>query len=159
MPLVKVSSIALPGEGFTYVSSQKIKRGSLVTIEFGKKHLRGIVLKSVKRPSFFTKKVLKVLVPQLLTSQQIKLAQVISLYNLTPLGTCLKLFIPPLTKTTLERINFPSIETVSSVKLTIEQKEAVKKITSLRKKKIFLTFRSRFFRKNRSTDKRRSKKR
>lgn len=76
---------------------EKVDRGHLVTVPFGRQTVQGVVLKVVSDPTVpETKAVLSLLDPEpVLTSAQMKLAEYLSEQSLTSLATCLGLMLPP----------------------------------------------------------------
>lgn len=140
LPLKTILNVApitrLPLSGsqsFSYLHNQKLSPGTLVSIPLFKRNVEGIV--TGNRPDFERlgniklKKINSVLEENFLDEKQLKLAQFISDYYLSSLGTVLKSFIP-------KRVRFrnPKPETKNlkpkNIKLTKEQDNAVKKIVT-----------------------------
>jgi len=88
---------------FSYLSGTDIPRGSLVSIPFGPRTIRGIVLscaavRSPDMPSGRFKHVKSVLRDSFLTDEQISLAESVSRECLTPFGRTLKHFLPDIVR-------------------------------------------------------------
>ncbi len=131
-PLVK---IPLSREQFFYYShNQKIPRGSLIKIPFGKRKLQGIVIACQKDfPRFGNielKKIDRILEKSFLTERQLNLARFISDYYITPLGIVLKSFVPQLTTPKQKKRNSlkHSSPNQKNIHLTTEQKNVIRHI-------------------------------
>ncbi len=86
---------------FSYASSIPIKKGSLVSISFGRQTLEGVVFDCQKLPGkrlHWMKLVSRVIREEFLTETQCTLAQEISEEYFTPLGRVLKHFLPKVAK-------------------------------------------------------------
>lgn len=87
---------------YSYLWDAEIPRGSLVSISFFKRNIEGIVINN--RSDFHRlgniklKPINKILEENFLTENQLKLAELISKYYLSPIGTVLKFFVPKRTK-------------------------------------------------------------
>lgn len=79
---------------FTYASDTALPIGALVAIEVGKKSLIGVILRSVKKPSYDTKLISTVIEDRPLPEQLVKLAQWLSAYYATHLATVLQTILP-----------------------------------------------------------------
>jgi primosomal protein N' (replication factor Y) len=116
---------------FSYLHNQKLTPGTLVSVPFLKKEIKGITLKNHSEFHRFKniklKKISAVLEENFLDKNQLELAQFISNYYFSPLGIILKAFIPKRVKT---RNPKPEIQNLKSKKinLTKDQNNAVKKI-------------------------------
>jgi len=99
-PLTKIKNIDV----LEYFSSKKTPIGSLVLIQLGKRKEKAIVLSikdlkekkvEIKNSQFKLKPILKIISKKpVLNKQQIELGKWISEYYLSPLGSCLKMFLP-----------------------------------------------------------------
>lgn len=135
VPLVKIALKTKPF--FTYHSVLMNLKNSLVEIPFGNKKVKGAVLKEIKKPLFPTKEILKIVEEKFFTNNQIKLAEKISDYYLTNLGTVLKFFVFKRTKK-ISSINLNQNKKTADVQLTLEQSAAYKKISLSRERKFLL---------------------
>jgi primosomal protein N' (replication factor Y) len=79
---------------FTYASSELLKVGHIVTIEVGKKVLVGLIMSSVKEPSYKTKEIIAVIETIPLPEPLLKLALWLADYYTTPLATVLQTVLP-----------------------------------------------------------------
>lgn len=125
-------------QSFSYLHETKLPVGTLVSVPLFRRKVEGIVIGV--RDDFHRlgnielKSVEKVLEENFLTEKQIELAKFISEYYISPLGIVLKNFVPKRVKArSLKLVNSNLNETNNtkeSIKLTAEQKNAVKKITN-----------------------------
>lgn len=117
-PLVILSLSRSPY--FTYTSTVPIKKGSLVSLSFGKQTVEGIVFECHalpgRKPSWM-KEVSFVIQEAFLTETQRLLAEKVSTRYFSPLGKTLRHFVP----------NIPSSKKIKEVTLLVEKTE--KKIT------------------------------
>jgi len=121
------------GQSFSYLHSEKLTPGTLVSIPLFRRKVQGVV--AGNRPDFERlgnielKKVDEVVEENFLDKKQIELAQFISDYYFSPLGIVLKSFVPKLVKQ--RKIKLPTPEEISrpNITLTKEQQSAVSKIT------------------------------
>ncbi|HET6746491.1 MAG TPA: primosomal protein N' [Candidatus Saccharimonadales bacterium] len=79
---------------FTYASDTTLSIGALVEIPIGKKLLVGIVVREVKKPSFVTKPVSKIIEDTPLPKPLVSTALWISNYYATPLALVLQALLP-----------------------------------------------------------------
>jgi primosomal protein N' (replication factor Y) len=86
--------IRLGSSTFTYASSEPLFVGQIVTIEVGKKVLVGLVMSSVKEPSYKTKEITAVIEETPIPEPLVKLALWLSEYYTTPLATVLQTVLP-----------------------------------------------------------------
>jgi primosomal protein N' (replication factor Y) len=131
-------------QSFSYLSDEKLPAGTLVNVPLFRRKVEGIVLGSkddFKRVGGIElKKVEKVIEKKLLTEEQIKLAQFISDYYISPLGIVLKSFVPKRTKSRKHQVENIKYEK-KEIKLTLEQKKAVDAISNFKLKiKNFLLY-------------------
>ncbi len=142
VPLVKIPF--LRNQSFFYSHSKNLKEGTLVKISFGKRNLKGIVLKSQKdfprRGNLHIKQIKEVEEENFLSTEQIKLAKKVAEYYLVSLGLILKTIVPSRTK---ERKNLSQkIKTLSPNKLLLNnsQLKTAKKILNSKNQLPFLLF-------------------
>lgn len=81
-------------ETFTYASISPLNLGQLVSIEVGKKHFVGVVLKEVKKPTYETKPIVSVIEETPLPLPLLELAKWLSSYYATHLATTLQTILP-----------------------------------------------------------------
>lgn len=119
---------------FTYQSDLTLKKGSIVTIQVGKKQSIGIVIDKTKKPSFKTKPILSLVIPSPLPPQLVDLALWMSDYYATPISTVWQTILPR----GVEKKRRPRDATPSSVTrknmsfiLTTDQKKALQQIRDL----------------------------
>lgn len=144
VPLTQIPLIH--NQSFLYLANEDLPVGTLVYISLFHRDVEGIVWSSKKDfkrlGSIKLKKIKKVLEKRFLDEKQLKLAQFISNYYLSPLGIILKGFIPKRVKA--HKIKKMSESNISEqVKLTLEQKRLVKQITHSKlkiKNRSFLLF-------------------
>jgi len=144
VPLTQIPLIH--NQSFLYLANEDLPVGTLVYISLFHRDVEGIVWSSKKDfkrlGSIKLKKIKKVLEKRFLDEKQLKLAQFISNYYLSPLGIMLKGFIPKRVKA--HKIKKMSESNISEqVKLTLEQKRLVKQITHSKlkiKNRSFLLF-------------------
>jgi primosomal protein N' (replication factor Y) len=79
---------------FTYVSTDILKIGQIVTIEVGKKTMIGVITKQVEQPSYDTKPIVGVIEERPLPPQLITLAEWLSSYYATHLALVLQSILP-----------------------------------------------------------------
>lgn len=82
---------------FSYTSATPIKKGSLVSISFGKQVVEGVIFECRALPGAkpqWMKSVTRVIREEFLTEEQCSLAQAVSDEYFTPLGKTLKHFLP-----------------------------------------------------------------
>lgn len=119
---------------FSYLSSQELKPGTLVTIPLFRREVPGIVLSSKPEFEHFggyeLKNVYRVVQENYLTAEQLKLANQISEYYLTSLGVVFKHFMPMRAQA---RNSSHQSSVIShhnpTIKLTLEQQLAVDEIS------------------------------
>lgn len=120
-------------QNFSYLHSEKIPLGTLVSIPLFHRDVQGIVINN--RDDFFRfgniklRKVNKTLDASLLTENQLKLAEFISDYYICPLGIVLKFFVAKKTRSRIIERETLNVER-KNIKLTNEQKKIIKKIIS-----------------------------
>ncbi len=138
--VVPLTRISLSGNKFfSYLSSEKINIGTLVSVPFFKMNLEGIVVGS--RSDFFRsgnvklKKIEKIIEKNFLNNKQLALANFISDYYFSSLGTVLRLFVPK--KISLKsKIKNQKSAFKKKITLTEEQQLAVNKIAKNYKSQI-----------------------
>lgn len=136
--IIPITRIAIDHEPFfTYKSKEKIAFGSLILISFGRKKIKGIVLKEQKKPTFKTKEILAIKTPCLIDKKQLILAQKISGHYFTSLGTVLKFFLFNITKK-ISPIPVNEITRKPQVKLTNPQEKVLQKVLQNSTKKNLL---------------------
>lgn len=86
--------VRLGSSTFTYASSEVLQPGQIVTIEVGKKSLVGLVMASVKKPSYDTKDIAAVIESTPLPEPLVKLALWLADYYTTPPATVLQTVLP-----------------------------------------------------------------
>lgn len=86
--------IRLGSSTFTYTSSEPLLVGQIVTIEVGKKILVGLIMSSVKEPSYKTKEITAVIEKTPIPEPLVKLALWLAEYYTTPLATVLQTVLP-----------------------------------------------------------------
>lgn len=125
---------------YSYLWDTEIPRGTLVSIPFFRQNIEGIVINN--RSDFHRfgnirlKKINKIIEESFLTDNQLQLAEFISQYYLSPVGTVLKFFAPKRTKARKSNNEPKTINhRVRKIKLTNEQQNAVKQITGTRQSK------------------------
>jgi primosomal protein N' (replication factor Y) len=79
---------------FTYSYNEKLDIGQIVQIEVGKKLMNGIVIGEVKKPTYDTKNINKVIIDKPLPKQLVDLTLWISSYYSTPLATVIQSILP-----------------------------------------------------------------
>ena len=122
------------GQSFSYLHSEKLTPGTLVSIPLFRRKVQGVV--TGNRPDFERlgnielKKVDEVIEENFLNKKQIELAKFISEYYFSPLGIVLKSFVPKRVKAR-KKYNVSGIKYNVSPKITLteEQKKCVDKIT------------------------------
>ncbi|MFA6047703.1 MAG: primosomal protein N' [Parcubacteria group bacterium] len=96
-------------QSFSYLHAEKLSAGTLVSIPLFRRKVEGIVLGSrddfKRHGGIELKKVEKVIEENFLTEAQIKLAQFISEYYISPLGIVLKSFVPKRAKARINKKN------------------------------------------------------
>ncbi len=93
--LVAPTSVVRANEpAFTYHSEVELSIGSIVTVSVGKKTLLGVVVKSVKKPTFTTKPIEHILAEKPLPTPLISLAEWMSQYYATHLAIVLQTLLP-----------------------------------------------------------------
>ncbi len=127
-------------QSFTYHSDESICLGSLIEITIAKKHRRGVVIEQTRKPQFPTKGILKTIHEDLFTDNQLALANKVSNYYLTPLGTVLKFFVPKISKLKKQEQKVKYGSGAKAPRLTQPQKRALDKITSVGTGKSVLLF-------------------
>lgn len=140
VPLTKIPLTNI--QSFSYLSETKLPSGTLVSIPLFHRKLEGIVLESrsdfERLGNIELKKIEKVLKEDFLDQKQIGLAQFISNYYISPLGVVMKNFVPKRAKTRGSKYKVEStkknILASKKIKLTGEQKEAVKSISNIKYK-------------------------
>jgi primosomal protein N' (replication factor Y) len=79
---------------FTYASPLPLRVGQIVSIEVGKKHCIGIIMRATKKPTYATKQVSAVIEDQPLPLPLLQLAEWITEYYATPLAIVLQAILP-----------------------------------------------------------------
>jgi primosomal protein N' (replication factor Y) (superfamily II helicase) len=130
VPLTKIPLTR--NQSFCYISEEKLSAGVLVSIPLFRRNVEGIVVESrsdFKRyGGMELKKVDKVIGKEFLTPKQLKLAQFISDYYISPLGVVMKNFVPKRTKIIKKYELGIKNEDKKSIVLTKEQETAVNSI-------------------------------
>ncbi|MEA1925705.1 MAG: primosomal protein N' [Patescibacteria group bacterium] len=137
-PIARIPLSSL--QSFTYHSDESIPLGSLVEITIANKHRRGVVIEQTRKPRFPTKGILKTIYEELFTNKQLALADKISNYYFTPLGTVLKFFVPRISKSKKRKQKVKYGSGTKAPRLTKPQKRAIDKITSASASKSVLLF-------------------
>lgn len=92
---VAPNQIVRPGQDvFTYSSELALDIGQIVLIEVGKKHMIGLVIRSVSKPAYTTKPIVKLIEDLPLPRQLVELALWLSIYYVTPLSLVLQTVLP-----------------------------------------------------------------
>jgi len=121
-------------QSFSYLHNTKLPAGTLVSIPLFRRKVEGIVLGSrddfKRHGGIELKNVEKVIEENFLTENQIKLAQFISQYYISPLGIVLKGFVPKRTRARNLKLATRSPKTRKKINLTTEQQNVVNKIVS-----------------------------
>jgi primosomal protein N' (replication factor Y) len=86
--------IRLGSSTFTYSSPEPLHVGQIISIEVGKKTMVGLVMQSVKKPSYTTKPIAAIIEETPLPDSLIQLASWLSSYYTTPLATVLQTVLP-----------------------------------------------------------------
>jgi len=133
--VVPLTRISLSGnQSFSYLSSEKIYKGSLVSVPLFKRKVGGVVIGN--QPDFprngniKLKKIEEIIEEDFLDEKQIVLAKFISDYYFSSLGTVLKLFVPKRVRARANKEQEARSKEQKNIILTKEQQEAVKKITT-----------------------------
>ncbi len=147
LEIIPLTKLPLTGsQSFSYLSETEFPIGTLVSIPLFHRQVEGVVLgnrKDFKRlGNIELKKITSVLEENFLTEEQIRLAQFISAYFISPLGVVMKGFVPKRVKT---RRILPSPQPSTEyerggadIVLTNQQKSSVEKIVKQKNK--FLLF-------------------
>lgn len=140
--VVPLTRISLSGnQSFSYLSDEKIEKGSLVSIPLFKRKLNGVVIgHKMDFPrigNIELKKIEKIIEPSFLDEKQMELAKFISKYYFSSLGTVLKSFILKRTKARNMEHGIWNMEQ-KKITLTKEQKKATDKITEKNNKHLLL---------------------
>lgn len=108
---VAPTKIARAGsDWFTYASGTELVRGTIVTIELGRKELPGVVIKRVPKPTYETKAIIGSIEPQPLPEALLDTALWMSEYYVTPLATVLQTLLPRgLQKARRARVTTPHV--------------------------------------------------
>ncbi|NTW15123.1 MAG: primosomal protein N' [Candidatus Moranbacteria bacterium] len=117
-------------QAYTYLSGRDLPRGTLVTVPFGPRTVRGIVLSSSAvadgtLPSGRLKPIRAVIRESFLTERQVSLAESVSSECLTPLGSTLRHFLPTPTS---ERSPKTPEAAKSVLRLAPEERDAAERI-------------------------------
>lgn len=118
-------------QSFSYLHSEKIPFGTLVSIPLFRRNVNGIVINN--RSDFFRfgniklRKINEILDEKFLTEKQLEIAEFISEYYICPLGIVLKFFVVKKTKSRIKNQE-SRIKELKKLKLNDEQKSLVKKI-------------------------------
>lgn len=118
-------------QSFSYLHSEKVPFGSLVSVPLFRREVRGITI--ANRDDFFRfgniklKKINKILDEKLITEKQLELAEFISNYYICPLGIVLKFFVTKKTKSKNKKQETENKE-LKKIKLTMNQRLAVNSI-------------------------------
>jgi len=136
VPLVKI--LLTRDQFFYYSFSKKIPTGSLVKIPLGKRNIEGITLSNKKNfprlGNIKLRNISKIIEEKFLTSKQLNLAKFISDYYIVSLGTVMKSFIPKRIKSRKYKTESIKLKKTNEIRLTKEQKLAIKEITKKQKK-------------------------
>lgn len=130
---VVVATMAHSHAVFTYQSEEIVSPGTFVRVPLGRQSANGVVLKEVKKPTFKTRNIEKILhKDEHLPEELQKLAEWISTYYVAHLGLVYQSMLPPgLHKSRRDALNKQSV-TPSRVKkditLTNQQKKALEDI-------------------------------
>jgi primosomal protein N' (replication factor Y) (superfamily II helicase) len=129
-----ITRLPLSGsQSFSYLHSQKLNPGTLVSIPLFKRNVEGIVTDN--RPDFERlgniklKKINTILEENFLDQKQLELARFISDYYFSPLGVVLKSFIPKRVKSRNAYRVSHNVKSKKNITLTKEQHTAVTIIT------------------------------
>lgn len=113
-------------QSFSYLHDEKLEAGTLVSIPLFRRKVEGVVLGSrtdFKRlGNIELKKIEKVIENKFLTEKQLKLAQFISEYYISPLGIVTKSFVPKRTKMRVSKKNIIAKLEPSPVSLKFSEK-------------------------------------
>jgi|GEM_PF-6047247 len=129
---VAPNQIIRPGSDvFTYASNKLLQIGQIVTIEVGKKHLIGVVMRPTNKPEYKTKEILSVIIEQPLPAPLLGLAEWLSGYYVTPLALVLQTLLPRgLTKARRPLKNNQNIteRTRTNILFNLEQQQAIQSV-------------------------------
>ena len=118
---------------FTYASEESLSIGQLVTIEVGKQHLIGLIMRATKKPPYATKQIATTLEATPLPGALVQLAQWLAQYYGSHLATVLQTVLPRgLTKKRRERpaSERSLIRNRTKIVLNKDQSNAVATITT-----------------------------
>lgn len=119
-------------QSFSYLHSEKLPTGTLVSIPLFRRKVEGIVIGSKddfeRLGNIELKNVASVIQEELLDKKQFELARYISKYYFSPLGTVLKPFVPKIVKERKKNSPADPKKSDPEIVLTEEQEAAVKKI-------------------------------
>jgi len=116
---------------FTYSHADSLERGLVVLIEVGRKQIPGVVMQKVAKPAYQTKPVVTIIEQTPLPLPLIGLAQWMSDYYVTHLGTVLQTLLPRgVQKTRRERKNTQkdSVRSRTKIVLNTDQASAIERI-------------------------------
>jgi len=129
---VAPNQIIRPGSDvFTYASNKLLQIGQIVTIEVGKKHLIGVVMRPTNKPEYKTKEILSVIIEQPLPAPLLGLAEWLSGYYVTPLALVLQTLLPRgLTKARRPLKNNQNIteRTRTNILFNLEQQQVIQSV-------------------------------
>lgn len=126
--------IRTDNDTFTYASALPLAVGQIVTVEIGKTHQPGVVIKKVKKPTYPTKEIATIVEQVPLPTQLVELALWMSVYYATPLATVLQTILPRgITKSRRERessLRAP-LRDRTTIVFNDEQASAIKTISDM----------------------------
>ncbi|MCL2095153.1 primosomal protein N', partial [Candidatus Saccharibacteria bacterium] len=138
------------GAVLTYRSTEKLKRGQVAEVPFGKKTVTGVVMEEVKQPKFETKPVVRVISEKVLPGHLLKAAEFVHKYYVTEMPVVWQAVLPPSllslpasenlvfrTPTPKTSANLPTVDQ-SSLPLNTSQETAVKAIKDNPSKTVLL---------------------
>ena len=131
---VAPNQIVRPGQDvFTYSSELALVIGQIVLIEVGKKHMIGLVIRSVSKPSYTTKSIIKLIEDSPLPRPLGELALWISTYYVTPLSLVLQTVLPRGLQTVrrpMQKIEYTPVRNRTTIVFNKEQLSVLKQIES-----------------------------
>jgi primosomal protein N' (replication factor Y) (superfamily II helicase) len=128
VPLIRLPLDHEPA--FTYVSDQPILKGSYVLVEFFRREIGAIVVRChhdfERFSSIRLKPINRIISPSFVTKNQVALADFISKEYFTPLGICLKSFVPKIAKS--KKVLPLGKNKITKIKIAQQISEKLKKI-------------------------------
>ena len=126
--------VRLDSDTLTYHAESTIQKGTIVKIPVGKKMMRGVILRTVKKPSYATKQLAEIAYEIPIPGEHIDLALWMNKYYQTPLATIIKMLLPKnleVKRRLKEKTSKEVSRNRTNILFNLEQQQAIDRIDAI----------------------------